>query len=37
MKKAEIERRYGRIREAMGRDGLDACVYKGAAVPVKST
>jgi Xaa-Pro aminopeptidase len=26
---AEIERRYGRIREAMGRDGLDAVIVSG--------
>jgi len=27
--KAEIERRYGRIRDAMGRDGLDAVIVSG--------
>jgi Xaa-Pro aminopeptidase len=28
--KAEIERRYGRIREALGRDGLDAAIVCGS-------
>lgn len=27
---AEIDRRYGRIREAMGRDGLDAVIVSGS-------
>ena len=29
MNAQEIERRYGRIREAMGRDGLDAVIVSG--------
>ena len=29
MNQAETERRYGRIRDAMGRDGLDAVVVSG--------
>ena len=27
--KAEVERRYGRIREALARDGLDAAIVSG--------
>jgi Xaa-Pro aminopeptidase len=29
MNRAEVDRRFGRVREAMGRDGLDAAIVSG--------